>query len=236
MNRLLPCNVVRPPSHDPERTILVLGMPSGGTSMVAGSLRLLGVPMGEEYDDANQEDLEFLKLVQSLQPLRNAFGKVPGEKAGLIQELIEKRNARHAVWGWKDPHSRQYIKDILPGLRNPHAVMIFRDNHAAAQRINYRSKIDHLDTISEYLIHMKELVDFVRGGSFPLLLVSYERAVRMGEDFTRQLADFIGAEADEEQIGKVVRYVRPERGGGNVQERFLESDKAYWKARVAEER
>ncbi|WP_455374461.1 hypothetical protein [Limibacillus halophilus] len=229
MKRLAPCDVIRAPKPAPERTVVVLGMPSGGTSMVAGSIRLLGVAMGENYDDANQEDLEFLDLVGSLQPLHNGMGMPIESKFDQIRALVARRNEAHAVWGWKDPHSRHYIRELLPSLRNPHVILIFRDNHAAAQRIHFRTKRDHLSTITEYLEHMRSLVEFVRGGSFPLMLVSYERAVRMSEEFAAGLNDFVGAGASEDALRKVARYVRPERGGGNVAERFLESDEARWR-------
>jgi hypothetical protein len=190
--------------------------------------------MGEEYGDANQEDMEFLNLVGSLQPLHRLDGATDQQKFDQIRALVAKRNAAHKVWGWKDPHSRTYIEELLPSLRNPHVILIFRDNHAVAQRIHFRTQREHLSTIMEYLQHMQGLVEFVRSRSFPLMLVSYERAVRMSEEFAKELDDFIGAGASEEALRKVARYVRPERGGGNVAEQYLESDEVRWRERNKE--
>ena len=228
---LLPCNVVRPPNLTDERTYIVLGMPSGGTSMTAGSLRIMGVEMGDDYDDANQEDFEFPRLAASLQPLHDNKGNPIDSKFEEIRALVRKRNAEKPVWGWKDPHSRLYIREIYASLRNPHFVLITRDHMAAAQRINFRSQTPHLDSLETYLDHMLQLVRFVKSIDAPLMLISYERALRLRESFTRQLAEFAGVDLDDETLQTVMHYIRPDRGGGNIDASYLATDKAFWRAR-----
>ncbi|MEJ1995735.1 MAG: hypothetical protein P8X75_11095 [Limibacillus sp.] len=228
---LLPCNVIRAPKPAEKRTLIVLGMPSGGTSMTAGALRIMGVNMGDDYDDANQEDYEFPRLAASLQPLHDSKGRPIDSKFEELRKLVRRRNEEKAVWGFKDPHSRLYIQEIYPALRNPHFLMIFRDHMAAAQRINFRSQTEHLDSIEAYLDHQMQLVRFVKSNKAPLLLISYERALRLRESFARQVAEFAGLELDEETLSTVMHYIRPDRGGGNIDASYLATDKAFWRAR-----
>ena len=60
-----PCLVVRENPHPGHGTVLVLGTPRGGTSVVAGICHMLGVPMGLEIDRSNMEDLRFRALLNS---------------------------------------------------------------------------------------------------------------------------------------------------------------------------
>lgn len=220
---LPPCDVIRPPTSDPERTFVVLGMPSGGTSMLSGTLRLLGVHMGDDVDSANQEDRAFNSLA--------SLGS--RERRARIRELVAERDGKHKVWGWKDPHAVVYLSEIEKQLRNPHFLVIFRDSHASAQRINHRSGTPHLQTISSYLQHLQKLVDYVATSQAPLLLASYERAVLRAEDFTKQVAEFVGAPLDEEALNSVTSYVRPNRGGGNIDPEARARDQAILKERAA---
>ena len=220
--RLDPCHVVRASSQPEERTVVVLGMPSGGTSMISGTLGLLGIPMGEEVDPANQEDLEFQGLT-ALSPVA---------RKPRLHKIIDERNARNRVWGWKDPHSRVYLREVLPLLRNPHLIFVFRDNLAAAQRINFRSGIDHLVTVKQYLDHMKDLVDIAETTEAPLLLVSYERTLTMGEEYARAMADFVGVGLDDERLLAIQKYVRPNRGGAAIDAKTRSTDEAHWARRM----
>jgi hypothetical protein len=139
-----PCGLLRPPKVEEERTVIVLGMPRGGTSMVAGSLRLLGVPMGDRLEPSNQEDLDILDLVASLQPLYGEDGKPITENFDRLRALIAGRNEERPFWGWKDPNAHVYISELMPVLRNPHFVVVFRDHFAAAQTIEARTGRDVL--------------------------------------------------------------------------------------------
>ena len=41
--------------------------------------------------------------------------------------MIEKRNATHKIWGWKDPNAVNYLNQLVPKLINPHYVIVSRD-------------------------------------------------------------------------------------------------------------
>ena len=80
------CLVLNPPRRIPvRRTLVVLGVERGGTSMVAGVLRALGVPMGDRAG-LNHEDPAFLK-----------------DDPDKLRRAIRTRNKQHDMWGFKVP-------------------------------------------------------------------------------------------------------------------------------------
>jgi hypothetical protein len=111
-------------------THIVLGCPRGGTSMIAGLLRLAGVYMGEKINENNNEDLEFI----AHKGIRAIFThpERAEEKTRLLdayRTLIAKRNRERVLWGWKDPIAIYYLKEVFDGLRNPHFFVLTRYCH-----------------------------------------------------------------------------------------------------------
>jgi hypothetical protein len=114
---LLPCNVIRAPKPAEKRTLIVLGMPSGGTSMTAGALRIMGVNMGDDYDDANQDGYEFPRLAASLQPLHDSKGRPIDSKFEELRKLVRRRNEEKAVWGVQGSALQALHPGDLPGAQ-----------------------------------------------------------------------------------------------------------------------
>ena len=75
-----------PFDHTAPHTVVVMGPPRSGTSMVSGILRLLGIYMGN-CNTANNEDPR--------------FNKKRGTES--IRALIAQNNATYPVWGGKNP-------------------------------------------------------------------------------------------------------------------------------------
>ncbi len=74
------------PSLSPEKTFVICGVQRGGTSMVAGTMRALGVDMGPA--GINHEDAAINEM--HLDDMSN---------------YIETRNHDAPVWGFKLPHA-----------------------------------------------------------------------------------------------------------------------------------
>src|SRR5262245_59545157 len=110
-----------------------MGHAHGGTSMIAGLLRLAGIPMGTQIDPTTSEDIEFRQ-----------------RRPGALRALIEKRNAEHFVWGWKAPDSIQFLPQLLPGVRSPHVIMIIRDPFATTRREAAQGGGDDLQILSHW--------------------------------------------------------------------------------------
>ena len=92
-----------------ENTVVIVGVQRGGTSMVAGVARELGVNLGKNLGN-NHEDPEFLS--KDLDKIRN---------------VIASRNQSFDVWGWKMPHSSEYLLELLADVRNPFVIVVVRN-------------------------------------------------------------------------------------------------------------
>lgn len=115
------------PQFDP---FIVVGTGRCGTSFVAKVLHeTLGVSMGERFRDANAfnpegyyEDMEFVHantmLIKGTLTLR--------EWATSIGNLIEERQSRGIMWGFKDPRAAELIGLYIQFFENPMVVWCVR--------------------------------------------------------------------------------------------------------------
>jgi len=189
--------VLRPSIPGPQKTVIVLGAPRGGTSMVAATLRKLGVMMGEELGHQHED--------------RNFRRDVPIEK---MIETISARNAAHDLWGWKMPNSVYYVESLLPHLRNPHFVAIFRNPFSISRSSAERDSRDfNLRLLQVAANHTKRVVDLLERLEAPAALASFEAATRSPETFVGNLAEFIGVEVGEATASEVSRSaIQPGKG------------------------
>ncbi len=225
-----PVTVIRPAALDQKRrTYVVLGVPRGGTSMVAGCLRLLGLPIGDRIESANNEDLDFTETARQLEPLYDDAGKPIAAKFDELRAIASRKATERDVWGWKDPNGHVYIVELLSVLPNPHLIIVFRDLQAAAQTTFARTGQGHLKTIEDTLTQIGFLTTMVRNTDCPVAFVSYERGLRLRESLIRGLADFSGMPIDEKMIDEIITYIRPDRGGGELDEVYRLTDKSFWR-------
>src|SRR5919109_2331896 len=125
------CWCIREPDRaEAQRTFVVLVTVHGGTSMIAGLLRLLGIYMGANLDSTH-ENKEFrdallgdrTRLDRCLAPLRIFTSYRP---------LVARYNREHAVWGIKDPLLTFYLPLLAGYWRNPAYILVLRNLVAAA--------------------------------------------------------------------------------------------------------
>jgi hypothetical protein len=173
-----------------NKTVLVLGVGRGGTSMAAGALSKLGVYMGDRLSSRYQ-DRALLDCM-----LRK-------DKKQAIQ-IIGERNHRFALWGMKKLHMRNWDKLF----REPVYVVVFRDLFATANR---RVLLYNTSMVAEMLkvlgLHLMLLM-FLWRTRRPTLLVSYEKALIDPEGFVRGLCAFLGLQ-DPAGIGAAVQFINP---------------------------
>lgn len=97
-----------------QKTYVVLGSPRGGTSLIAGSLKVLGVYMGENPTE-QYEDPDF-----KLTPREAALARKR------LSPVIARRNREHEFWGWKLPNNIYYIREVVGALINPVFIFVYR--------------------------------------------------------------------------------------------------------------
>jgi hypothetical protein len=134
-----PCEVAIARPKEEAKTVIVIGSGRGGTSCVAGAVHLLGVRMVETGFEVNSVDSE---LVNSFQ--KPSKGYIHSLRS--LRRVINKRNAQHKVWGWKDPSSDLYLDGIISSCRNPHFIFVFRNIFVYTHSLMYccRAYIDYI--------------------------------------------------------------------------------------------
>lgn len=167
-------------------TVIILGVPRGGTTMVAGVAKRCGLSIGDNLP-GNLEDPD--------------FSQTAGHDVAQMEAAAARRNAVMKVWGWKYPRAASYLPALLPKLRNPRIVMVWRDLMATAARNVARGKPIRESLRAASRIQAKN-IELVEADPCPILHVSYEKAVRDPAAFVHILADFIGSKppADMEEV------------------------------------
>ncbi len=186
--------ILTPGNDAQERTFVVVGVQRGGTSMVAGVMRELGINLGKNLG-SNHEDPEFLSM-----DVDEILGKV------------EKRNSEHDVWGWKVPHSSVYIADIQHKLRNAHVIVVFRNLLAMAESQMKRSTTtfeNAFEFSKNRLIQVSEILHEIE---VPLMLVDYDTALRKPENFISELIEFTGIDSSETSRQNALSLIDPQKG------------------------
>lgn len=166
-------------ASDP-RTVVCFGTARGGTSMVAGAILGLGVPMGPALG-RNLEDPAFNFDAQGVAD--DAFLEA-------ARGVVRQRNAAHQVWGWKFPNAARYLKGLAPHLRAPHLVCVFRDPVPAAVR-RAKTPEDTPSFIAGRLRAQGRNASLIEELRLPCLMVSYEKASEQPAVFIEELARFL---------------------------------------------
>lgn len=178
-----------------QRTLIVLGAPRGGTTMVAGSLAKLGVFMGDRLP-ATYEDSRLLKMISDRQ-------------YGDVHKVIKERNSHHDVWGWKQPNEFDaFFTNVLDEIRNPIFFVIVRDVVAIGNRNRISALTDVTSSMLNNLQLYKQLLDKVISSGHPSVFISYEKALLDPSEYMHRIAEF-SSNPTSEQIEDAIAFVRP---------------------------
>lgn len=185
------------PDNASPRTLIIVGVARGGTSLAAGSLHHLGVFLGDQSAAPVFEDMR----------LSNAFEQRSSEKP---EEIISDYNSRYEVWGWKRPSNLNNLGSLDRILRNPLYIVIFKDVFSIANRNRISmGVIDVYDNISKALDQYRIINDFIAKTRSAKMLVSYDKAVADKELFLNALCDFAGIRSTSEQVEAAKLFITP---------------------------
>jgi hypothetical protein len=165
------------------RTYIVFGVMRGGTSMVGGVLRGMGLYLGPDISAENHES--------------SAFAHKPIHK---IRETIETVNKTHDVWGWKFPHAADYLDRVWGQITNPHLICVYRDPISNARGLNRWHPIGEIQAVHESLLRQQKNLAMTLMRNCPSLLVSYEKAARNPMHFVEELSAWTGLPADHDRF------------------------------------
>jgi hypothetical protein len=175
-------------------TIVVLGPPRSGTSMVAGILRLLGIYMGE-CNVSNNEDPRFKKT----------------QGVDKIRALIADNNAAHQVWGWKEPSTHMYYGDIADQLRAPFHIVVCRNVlGSVSSKLKHTGQGDVAGLMRSYAAHYVKIGTLVNQSNAPCLYVNYDTALADPIALAHDLSErFLGKPLDADLAQCITRYCVP---------------------------
>lgn len=173
--------------------IVVTGPINSGTSLVAGTLRCLGVFMGDRFHGgpAKHEDALFSAIEFS------------PDMVGTIQQ----RNERFPVWGFKWPIARGWLESIYPYLREPKFIYCHRDPYR--RMADNPEKYGGVRHFAEYLAESSFLGRFFLKRSVDFLIIDFEMSLA---DRIKILIDFLGLNPSAEQLEKALEFHDKERG------------------------
>jgi len=209
-----PCHEIFPPTAAARKTFCVLGVPRGGTTMIAELLERMGVFMGANVAPKTREDREFLghrghrDLFEDSRRKKEKVNYLLG-----INHLIDRRNNDHDVWGWKDPIAAFYASEIVDRLINPHYIFVTRDLGAVARHEMLfedgpyppQHILAHILVASQAI---SRVCAFLAGQKKPALMVSYERSLVAPDKMVCSLAEFVGYGS---AVNDLVSFVKPAR-------------------------
>lgn len=198
VQKLVPnaCSVIRENDHPGSGTVLVLGTPRGGTSVVAGICQMLGVPMGRDIDRSNIEDRRFRATLAA------------PDLASASAEYFSERTVGGPLNGVKNPVMIDRLAEYYAVIPRPILVVVTRDVLATAQREEI-SGHELLRSLHSVVRRKYAILEFVENVSEPLIFVSYERLVADPRAAVAALSSFLLGIADEHLVEQTSRLVRP---------------------------
>jgi hypothetical protein len=181
------------------RTLIVLGPARSGTSMAAAMLQEIGVAMGEGLGATVQD------AVLSDMARRHLDLGQPLDMAAL-DRVIAERNARHTVWGWKFPS--HILEPFYRRMRAPHLVVMLRDPVAVALRESRAQGLNPELCLSRAVQDLARLAGWLETVPWPVLYLSYERAMIDRAATARALAGFAGLEPPDAVLAAAIASAR----------------------------
>lgn len=179
-----------------EKTVVVLGAPRGGTSMVAGSLHYLGVQMGDKLTEATYEYPAMINAIAD-------------HNLSKVREIVNERNLKYPTWGWKQPaHIDYFFDEVLPLLRNPILIAIYRDVLSIGNRNSISAGLDVSSNMLASLNLYHNMTRRIVKAEVPTLLVSYEKTIQRADKFVNEIATVLGI-TDSQVIIKTVSFIEP---------------------------
>jgi len=165
--------------------------------MMAQIVKTLGINLGNSVDVNLFEDIE----------IRNAIKKADLRQ---IRQIIDTRNQNNEIWGWKYPGTLELLEHLADDLRNPHFIFTFRDPIATTARnqICETSIIDLMDTVEDALNYMKLATQWIRENNYPVIGISYEKALLNPEVLVQKTAEFLSIEPDDENLFEAIQQIQ----------------------------
>jgi hypothetical protein len=128
-----------------------------------------------------------------------------------LASLIERRNHRYPIWGFKRPDAFRKMDAFEERFRNIHYIVTFRDPLAIALRNNLSMREKFLPGLLNAARSTADLLTFVATSNKPMLLVSYEKALLDGGRLVDEVARFLAINLPLHERERAVRALPANR-------------------------
>ncbi|OWU82251.1 hypothetical protein ATO6_22675 [Oceanicola sp. 22II-s10i] len=183
-------HILNPSPCPAQATIFAFGLGRSGTTMLARVMQDLGVFMGETVSPQFLEDADILAAVKS------------GDLEA-FERICRVRDADHDRWGFKCPAARGDVSGLAARMRNPRAIVVFRDIVAIALRNSMEIDIATVKALRKSAKSNVLLLKQVTRNAIPVLLISYEKALQFPEQMVLAIADHCGLEVSSGLVAKI---------------------------------
>lgn len=165
-------------------TVIVCGPPFSGSSLVAGTLRLCGVHMGDNFSHPDtHQDLDFVRFSPEL------------------VAAIQRKNQK-PMWGVKSVQCSLWLEDAFPYLRNPALVLCSRPMGDSVAKVSKYAQSVRSNLI-DHLVETNFLLGFISKNDVPLCVVDFDTDK---EELLDGLTQFLGLEISREQRENALKF------------------------------
>lgn len=182
--------------EEEKKTLIVVGIARGGTSLIAGALDCLGVFTGEESAGPVYEDKKLAKAFES-------------DDIESVIEIVSKYNI-HDLWAYKRPSSINHLREIDEMFRNPIYLIVFKDIFSIANRNKISMKSDIVHGLNRAHDDYAKVLSFISANNLNAFLFSYEKVMTNKDKFVDTLIRIIGknnVSDEQEEVAK--KFIEP---------------------------
>jgi len=112
------------------------------------------------------------------------------------------------MWSATLPDAFDDLDPMDMGFRNPHVLVAFRDPVAIAERSHRSGQDDFVGALKAVATRARQLVRWTALLRCPVLMVSYEKAMRSPERFVDAVISFAGLSPTQQQRREAIASIR----------------------------
>jgi hypothetical protein len=179
------------------RTVAVFGTGRGGTSVIAGCLRALGVCMGT-----------------SPHPYKHEWSPIVRRPDGNVDlpathQTIQEMNAKYEFWGWKFPSDVFLIETVTALLRQPGFIVVTRDLTEIALSSLARQDVPFEISLNSAAQVSRHIAGQMRFWPWPILVVPFAQGLQHPNMLVEILCAFLQIDPDEKKRKQAADFVQP---------------------------
>jgi hypothetical protein len=129
-----------------------------------------------------------------------------------LQRIIRERDANYRSWGFKLP---MLCRDLDPGrlalFQDPHLIVTFRDVVSMSVRTALSEYQEPMATLRDTMTDLNALMAFIDEVRCPSLLLSYEKALTVPDDFVDAIMQFCGIPENAALRARLTGVIEPNR-------------------------